>query len=68
MNTLINTPLLKTASLKTEFDNKIIVVFLTLVIFLLIAGLLFIDLLKPSPLLPAIESNPPDSTQFTMFA
>ena len=46
MNILINTPLLKSAGLKENFDNKVLVVFLGLIFFLLILGLLLIDLTR----------------------
>lgn len=61
---LINTPLLKTTSLKTEFDNKILVGFLALIIFLVIAGLIFIDVMKNSSNpIPEIENTLPTSPQ-----
>lgn len=45
MNILINTPLLP-SSLKESFDNKILIIFLTLIFILVILGLLFIDITR----------------------
>ncbi len=44
MNVLISTPLLRSQSLKKNFDNKIIVVFLGLIFALIILGILFVDI------------------------
>jgi len=44
MNILINTPLLKSDALKENFDNKVLVVFLGIIFFLVILGLVLIDL------------------------
>ncbi len=46
MNILINTPLLKSPALKENFDNKVLIIFLTLITALIVLGLVFIDFMK----------------------
>lgn len=46
MNILIDTPLLKSAPLKKNFDNKVLVVFLGIIFSLVILGLVFIDITR----------------------
>lgn len=59
MNILINTPLLKSTALRTDFDNKIIIVFLGLIIGLVILGLVFINLMRTfSSPFPPNEEGP----------
>lgn len=58
MNILINTPLLKSNVLKEDFDNKILLLFLIIITFLVIASLLFMDLIKSSNSFPIENDNP----------
>lgn len=46
MNILINTPLLSSSALKENFDNKVLIIFLTLIFILVILGLFFIDITR----------------------
>lgn len=69
MNILINTPLLNSPALKEEFDNKILVLFLTVIIVLVILGVLFLDIIqifqKPSSL---NEERPSELPKALMYA
>lgn len=44
MNILIDTPFLKSAPLRENFDNKVLVIFLGIIFSLVILGLVFIDI------------------------
>ena len=46
MNVFINTPFLTSSGVKNNFDNKILVFFVGLIIVLVFLGLFFIDLTK----------------------
>lgn len=48
MNIFINTPLLKSHTLKTKFDNKVLIIFLAFITALVVLGLVFIDFMKPA--------------------
>lgn len=64
MNVLINTPLLKTADIRDNFDNKILVLFLGIIFALVIIGLLFIDFGNISSNQQIIEDNSNPSQVF----
>lgn len=63
MNVLINTPLLRSQSLKKNFDNKIIIVFLGLIFALVILGLLFVDITQ----LLFSSASAEDPTDYSQF-
>ncbi len=68
MNALIHTPLLRTQSLRSDFDNKILAIFLGIILLLVILGLLFVDLMGSyTPLLPVENEENSDFTQVTIY-
>lgn len=67
MNVLLNTPLLKTNTLKHNFDNKIIIIFVLLIYVALILGLLFIDITRTlSNPTPNENGQPLNNSQITI--
>lgn len=68
MNVILNTPLLNSNILRQNFDNKIIIIFLSLILILVILGLLFLYLIRTynSPT-PMEEGVPQDSTGVTIY-
>jgi|GEM_PF-2151204 hypothetical protein len=68
MNALIHTPLLRSRSLRTDFDNKILVIFLGIILILIILGLLFVDLMGSyTPPLPVENEEDSDFTQVSIY-
>jgi len=68
MNALINTPLLRSRSLRTDFDNKILAIFIGMILVLVVLGMIFIDLMSSyTPSLQIEEEENPDFTQVTIF-
>lgn len=67
MNTLIQTPILNSPSVRTDFDNKILVIFLGMILILVVLGILFIDLMSNFAPPPVPENNDSDNTPITIF-
>lgn len=68
MNTLIDTPILKSPSLRTDFDNKILVIFLGIILILVILGLMFINLMSTFAKSPAAsEEDDSGSYRVTIY-
>lgn len=68
MNALIHTPLLRSQSVRTDFDNKILVIFLGIILILVVLGLVFIDLMSTyAPPPAASDEDDSGSYQFTIF-
>lgn len=68
MNALINTPLLRSNSLRTDFDNKILAIFIGMILVLVVLGMIFIDLMSSyTPSLQIEEEENQDFTQVTIL-
>lgn len=68
MNILFNTPLLKTDTLRHEFDNKILIVFVVILAVSVILSLLFLNLAVTFSKPPVDNEVPQNNIQGILYA
>lgn len=69
MNILLDTPLLRTSTLKKEFDNRVLLVFMLIIYILVFLGLFLVSLTKEfSNTSPVETKGPQNSPKITRYA